>query len=301
MAARPAVSVVVITYNDAACLPRAVRSLYAQTLQDLEIIVVDDASTDDTHDVAGTLPGVRYIRRERNSGGCGAPRNIGLDAARPLYIMFLDSDDELPRHARKALLTEIERTGADFVAGQIRASTNPAAAARPTTRAVHAQARGRGIQAEPGLFLDGFSTNKIYDVDFLRRHELRFREDLHYEDHVFTASSTPAPRGSRSCRGPSTGGTGPWARAGRSRLQPARRGQRTGEGRRGGERRPGAARRRDGRPGRPPLVPLHPAGPAGLPERAAPVRRGLGQGDGRASCGPTWSGWRRASCSGPTR
>ncbi len=73
MAARPAVSVVVITYNDAARLPRAVRSLYAQTLRDLEIIVVDDASTDDTDDVAGRFPGVRYIRRDRNSGGCGAP------------------------------------------------------------------------------------------------------------------------------------------------------------------------------------------------------------------------------------
>ncbi|WP_066369168.1 CDP-glycerol:glycerophosphate glycerophosphotransferase [Herbidospora mongoliensis] len=188
MAARPAVSVVVITYNDAARLPRAVRSLYAQTLRDLEIIVVDDASTDDTHDVCARFPGVRYIRRDQNSGGCGAPRNMGLDAARAPYVMFLDSDDELPRHACKALLTEIERTGADFVSGQIMRVYEASGTSAPYYPELFTPRRVvEGIRAEPELFLDGFSTNKIYDVDFLRRSELRFRENLHYEDHVFTA------------------------------------------------------------------------------------------------------------------
>ncbi len=188
MAARPAVSVVVITYNDAARLPRAVRSLYAQTLRDLEIIVVDDASTDDTADVAGRFPGVRYVRLDRNSGGCGAPRNAGLDAARAPYVMFLDSDDELPRHACKALLTEIERTGADFAAGQIMRHYEASGTSAPYYPELFRRRRVvEGIRAEPELFLDGFSTNKIYDVAFLRRHDLRFREDLHYEDHVFTA------------------------------------------------------------------------------------------------------------------
>lgn len=188
MAARPAVSVVVITYNDATRLPRAVESLYAQTLRDLEIIVVDDASTDGTDDVAGRFPGVRYLRRDRNSGGCGAPRNMGLDAARAPYIMFLDSDDELPRHACKALLAEIERTGADFVSGQIMRVHDASGRSAPYYPELFTPRRVvEGIRAEPGLFLDGFATNKIYDVEFLRRTGLRFQEGLHYEDHVFTA------------------------------------------------------------------------------------------------------------------
>src|SRR5687767_1132163 len=119
----PDCTVVVITYNDAARLRRAVRSVLSQTLRDLEVIIADDASTDSTPGVARELMcadrRVRYLRRRRNSGGCGAPRNDGLDAAASPYIMFLDSDDTLPRHACKSLLTEIERTGADFVSGQI--------------------------------------------------------------------------------------------------------------------------------------------------------------------------------------
>ncbi|MEO3862198.1 CDP-glycerol glycerophosphotransferase family protein [Acrocarpospora sp. B8E8] len=188
MLGRPEVSVVVISYNDAGRVGRAVRSLYGQSLRNLEIIVVDDASTDETERVVRRLPGVRYVRREQNSGGCGAPRNDGIDAARAPFIMFLDSDDELPRHACKSLLTEIERTGSDFVAGQISRLYESSGKTKPYYPELFSPRRVvDGIRAEPKLFLDGFSTNKLYRVDFLRRHQLRFREDLHYEDHVFTA------------------------------------------------------------------------------------------------------------------
>lgn len=184
----PDVSVVVISHNDAGRLLRAVGSVLRQTLRHIEVIVVDDASTDDTERVARRMRGIRYIRRDTNSGGCGAPRNDGLDAARAPYIMFLDSDDELPRHACKSLLAEIERTGADFVTGQIsRLFEATGRTARYYPSLFQKRRVVEGIRAEPEMFLDSFSTNKLYSVDFLRRWNLRFREDLHYEDHVFTA------------------------------------------------------------------------------------------------------------------
>ncbi|WP_219545160.1 bifunctional glycosyltransferase/CDP-glycerol:glycerophosphate glycerophosphotransferase [Nonomuraea harbinensis] len=183
-------TVVVITYNDAPRLPRAVRSVLGQTLRDLEVIISDDASTDDTPEVAAGLaasdPRVRYLRRERNSGGCGAPRNDGLDAAAAPYVMFLDSDDELPRHACKSLLAEIERTGADFVSGQISRLYEWNGRLRPYYPTLFARRRVvEGIREDPELFLDSFSTNKLYDVRFLRESGVRFPEDIHYEDHVF--------------------------------------------------------------------------------------------------------------------
>lgn len=188
----PACSVVVITYNDAARLPRAVRSVLNQSLRDLEVIIADDASTDGTRHVAAELaqsdPRVRYIRRTRNSGGCGGPRNDGIDAARAPYIMFLDSDDELPRHAVKSLLAEIEKTGARFVAGQItRLYEEDSRQERYYPHLFTPRRVVEGIRSEPELFLDGFSTNKLYDLAFLRHHKLRFREGVHFEDHVFTA------------------------------------------------------------------------------------------------------------------
>ncbi|WP_336213049.1 bifunctional glycosyltransferase/CDP-glycerol:glycerophosphate glycerophosphotransferase [Nonomuraea sp. LPB2021202275-12-8] len=186
----PDCTVVVITYNDARRLPRAVRSVLRQSLRDLEVIVVDDASTDETPEVAAELaagdPRVRYLRRQSNSGGCGAPRNDGLDAAAAPYVMFLDSDDELPRHACKSLVTEIERTGADFVSGQISRLYESSGRLQAYYPTLFARRRVvEGIREEPALFLDSFSTNKLYDVRFLRDAGLRFPEDIHYEDHPF--------------------------------------------------------------------------------------------------------------------
>ncbi|TDD06447.1 glycosyltransferase family 2 protein [Nonomuraea deserti] len=188
----PDCTVVVITYNDAARLPRAVRSVLGQSLRDLEVIISDDASTDGTPEVAARLvagdPRVRYLRRHHNSGGCGAPRNDGIDAATAPYVMFLDSDDELPRHACKSLLTEIERTGADFVSGQIARLYESSGRLRPYYPWLFARRRVvEGIREEPALFLDSFTTNKLYDLSRLRAARLRFPEDVHYEDHVFAA------------------------------------------------------------------------------------------------------------------
>jgi glycosyltransferase involved in cell wall biosynthesis len=90
----PDISVILATYNRAACLPRAIASVLAQEGARCELIVVDDASTDDTRVYLATLtdPRIRVILAERNLGPSGA-RNLGLDAARADIVAFLDSDD----------------------------------------------------------------------------------------------------------------------------------------------------------------------------------------------------------------
>lgn len=92
------VSVVIPTYNRGSSLPNAIESALTQTSEPLEIIVVDDASTDGTEDVvreisrqARSIP-VRYHRMPTNRGG-GAARNQGVALARGSYLAFLDSDD----------------------------------------------------------------------------------------------------------------------------------------------------------------------------------------------------------------
>lgn len=93
--ATPLVSVVIPTYNRAYCLPRAIDSALAQTHANLEIIVVDDGSTDNTREVVQTRyghePRVRYLP-QRNTGVSGA-RNHGMDEARGEFVALLDSDD----------------------------------------------------------------------------------------------------------------------------------------------------------------------------------------------------------------
>lgn len=91
----PTVTVLIPAYNAAHTIERAFRSVYLQDYAPLEIIVVDDGSTDDTSVVVGNYvdQGVRLITLERNSGECAA-MNAGLQVAAGDYIAFLDADDE---------------------------------------------------------------------------------------------------------------------------------------------------------------------------------------------------------------
>ena len=86
------VSIVIPCYNQARFLHTSVASARSQTCAPLEIIVVDDGSTDDTAAVACAL-GATVIR-QRNAG-VSAARNAGLNAARGAFVIFLDADDEL--------------------------------------------------------------------------------------------------------------------------------------------------------------------------------------------------------------
>lgn len=187
----PELSVVVICYNDRANLGRAVASVQHQTLRHLEIIVVDDASTDGSADLADRLaaedPRIRVVRLPSNSGGCSAPRNAGLDAARAPYVMFLDSDDYFDRHACKRLLVTAERTGADVVSGQVtRVNVTRQDETGWYKRLYTRQAVYRGIRENPELFFDPLSTNKLYRRALLDDHHIRFPVGVHYEDSLFT-------------------------------------------------------------------------------------------------------------------
>lgn len=95
VAGRPAVSVVVPTFNRAADLRRCLESLVAQTFGNFEVLVCDDGSTDDSAAVAGEFSGRLNLVFDtaENFGGPARPRNRGIAAAQAPYIAFLDSDD----------------------------------------------------------------------------------------------------------------------------------------------------------------------------------------------------------------
>ena len=95
MSATPLVSVIVPAYNAARFLPHAVESIRRQDYLPLEIVIVDDGSTDDTAEVARDLGSdIRYVYQP--NAGPAAARNRGLEQARRELIAFLDADDEWP-------------------------------------------------------------------------------------------------------------------------------------------------------------------------------------------------------------
>ncbi|GMU78449.1 MAG: hypothetical protein AMXMBFR46_12440 [Acidimicrobiia bacterium] len=87
----PVVSVIVPVFNGARFLGECVASLLAQDWPALDVVVVDDGSTDDSAAIAEGFPGVRVVRRAHE--GLGATRNAGIDAAAGDLVGFCDSDD----------------------------------------------------------------------------------------------------------------------------------------------------------------------------------------------------------------
>ena len=96
MSNHPLASAIIPVHNGEAFIDEALRSLLAQTYPNVEIIVVDDGSTDRTYALAEAhAPRVRCIRHASRSGSASAPRNTGLRHATGEYICFLDADDIL--------------------------------------------------------------------------------------------------------------------------------------------------------------------------------------------------------------
>lgn len=92
---KPIVSIIIPTYNRERLIARSVKSVLNQTYQDFELIIVDDASTDNTEEVVSSFNDerIRYVRHKENKGEAAA-RNTGIKAARGDYIAYQDSDDE---------------------------------------------------------------------------------------------------------------------------------------------------------------------------------------------------------------
>jgi len=102
----PSVTVIIPTYNRAHLLGRSIKSVLGQTYRDIELIVVDDCSTDNTEEVIRSFSDERLLsfRLNENSGSPAAPTNKGIEAARGEYIAIQDSDDEwLPRKLEKQM------------------------------------------------------------------------------------------------------------------------------------------------------------------------------------------------------
>ncbi len=187
----PQVSIILIGYNDAARLPNALESLSAQSFRDIEIIAVDDCSTDNSVEVLRVAtaidPRIRIEVLAENSKGCSAPRNRGMELARAPLIMFCDSDDRYDPHAVRNLYSAINSMNADLVVGaakRIISSTGEEKIWRPE---LHRKSQVfEGLVAEPELLFDTISVNKIYRAQFLRDHGIHFPSGLFFEDQLFT-------------------------------------------------------------------------------------------------------------------
>jgi CDP-glycerol glycerophosphotransferase len=172
-------------HNVAPYLATCLESLAQQSLADLEVLMVDDGSTDESPEIAADFAArdnrFRLLRQE--NAGQGPARNAGLDVASGEFVAFVDGDDVVPRRAYEVMLATLDRTGSDFACGGVRRLTSLG-----TTRAEFlgdAFERERlqtHITRAPELVADRLACNKLLRRSFWDEHGLRFPEGVRNED-----------------------------------------------------------------------------------------------------------------------
>ena len=114
------ISVIVPIYKVEKYINKCVNSIMAQTYKNIEIILIDDGSPDKCGDICDEFEKkdlrIKVIHKE--NGGQGSARNAGLDVAKGLYVVFVDSDDYIPEDAIEKMYNQILNDDSDMVIGQ---------------------------------------------------------------------------------------------------------------------------------------------------------------------------------------
>jgi glycosyltransferase involved in cell wall biosynthesis len=176
------VSVIVPVYNTGDDLKRCADSVLGQTMDDHELIFVDDGSDDGTERLLDRIAAgnerVRVIHLPP-SGGPGGPRNTGIDAARGDYVYFLDDDDWLGEEALERMYAAAVRNDADIVIGKM------VGHGRRVPRAMFRRNIDRADVLKHNL-LGILTPHKLFRRSFIAEHALRFPEGpVRLEDHRF--------------------------------------------------------------------------------------------------------------------
>ena len=186
----PRVSVVIPVYGVEDYLALSVASVRQQTLEDIEIICVNDGSPDGSRDILALLEAVdpRIVVVDKPNGGLSSARNAGIDRATGEYLCFLDADDLMDEGACRAIADAFERTGADVVT--YGASPYPLFRGYPWLERVLSPRDAVYGEFTPALLFDEASHPFVWRTalrrSFLVDSALRFDEDLAYgEDEVF--------------------------------------------------------------------------------------------------------------------
>lgn len=216
---QPLVSVIVPVYNTEKRLGRCIESICAQTWQNLEILLLNDGSTDGSLAVCETYrrsdPRIRLVNKENT--GVSDTRNLGLSLANGKYIQFVDSDDSLDPGCTQSMVEAAEENEADLVVApykmviprgmglgqrlQEKLSLPQKSESEPDEAEAEPEVREYGflpagvygqvdyalaLMKKPGSFYYGALWNKLYRRDVIEQAQLRFVKDLPWgEDAAF--------------------------------------------------------------------------------------------------------------------
>jgi HAD superfamily hydrolase (TIGR01549 family) len=173
------VSVIIPVYNAEPYLKRCLDSVCNQTLKDIEIICVNDGSTDNSLEILRKYEKeddrIKIVSFERNKG-VSIARNTGIDAAQGEYIGFVDSDDYIDLDFYEKLYTKASESGAEIVKGEIKINNQN-------------QVSNNNVN-KCKMYFFYFFTTAIYKREFLKENKIGFPDDVEIgEDPIFSLTA----------------------------------------------------------------------------------------------------------------
>lgn len=185
------ITVVVPVYNQEKFLDECVLSIMNQTYKNLEIILVDDGSTDNSPEICNYYEKldkrIKVIHKE--NGGLSSARNAALDIAKGKYIMFCDSDDYYLPNSCELLLNEMIKRKADYVVGNyINCDKEGVLWNKPVFDQKEYKSFRLSINDYKKSFyiMSSSVCNKMFRRSFLKKNNMRFIEGVPAEDAIFT-------------------------------------------------------------------------------------------------------------------
>lgn len=170
------ISVIVPTYNKECFIKRCIKSVLESTMQDFELLIIDDGSTDKTVEVIKCFADtrIRFYKQKRN--GPGAARNKGINLSRGEFILFLDSDDTINKDTLQMLLDGIREN--DVAIGNYNVVYDNGKVEKfinPTECAFNA------------FFESVTIWHRLYRSSFLKKNKVKFENIFQGEDRLFLA------------------------------------------------------------------------------------------------------------------
>lgn len=181
------VSVIVPVYNVENYLKQCLESIVQQTLKDIEIIVVNDGSTDNSLDIinefAGIHSNIKVLNKE--NGGLSSARNYGMGRANGEFISFIDSDDFIDNNMLEDLYLLVKENSADMAITKIKLYENstvtkviPKGIYKDNYKLTGEEALGEFLRNN----ITGHAWNKIYKRELFTENNISYPEGLLYED-----------------------------------------------------------------------------------------------------------------------
>ena len=195
---QPKISIIIPVYNTEKYLHECLNSVVSQTIKDVEIICIDDGSTDNSYQILQEYAekDSRFVILQQENKGAGAARNKGIEIAKGEFLVFLDADDFFEHDMLDVALDKIEKTQADFVIYNSNQFDNN------TLQFVDSdwfviydffpnEETFNYTQISGNIFksIVGWAWDKLYRSSFVKKHNLRFQEQRTTNDALFVFSA----------------------------------------------------------------------------------------------------------------